>query len=137
MIKKPEESIVEDSQLTDQAELAVQIAQLPITDLLSLTEFLNPDDEAIVDEDGDIFTSVVEHYSVERPGEEESSDEEEEVEEIDTAAVLQYIEKLKLWKLQKGDCQDIQALDRIEREIVRYKSSTVRQTTIHRFFKPK
>ena len=87
--------------------------------------------------DDDIFASVVEHYGVDKPGEEDhGSSDEEEVEEIGTAAALQYIEKLKLWKLQKGNSQDVQALDRIEREIVRYKSSRAEQTTIHRFFKP-
>jgi hypothetical protein len=52
---------------------------------------------------------VVEHYSVDKPGEEdqESSDDEEEIEEIDVAVALQCIEKLKLWKLQKGNGQDV------------------------------
>jgi hypothetical protein len=46
------------------------------------------------------------------------------------------LQLLKLWKLQKGNSQDLQALDRLEREIVRYKSSIATQTTIHRFFRP-
>ena len=55
----------------------------------SLIVFLTPDDEVVEDEDDDIFISVVEHYSIDKLGEEdpESSDE-EEVEEIDTAVVL-------------------------------------------------
>jgi hypothetical protein len=44
---------------------------------------------------------------------------------------------VKMWKLQKGDSQDLQALDRLAREIARYKISAAHKTTIHRFFKPK
>ena len=49
---------------------------------------------------------------------------------------LRAIETVKLWKLQKGTDLDIKALDRIEREIVRYKSSQAHQTIILQFFKP-
>jgi hypothetical protein len=34
----------------------------------------------IVDEDNDIFTTVVEHYSIDKPGEEDELSDEEEVE---------------------------------------------------------
>jgi hypothetical protein len=78
---------------------------------------------------------VVEHYSVDKLGEEsKSSDkEEEEVKEINTTEALKSLETLKLWKLQKGNNQDLQALDRLKREIVRYKSSLATQTTIYAF----
>jgi hypothetical protein len=46
----------------------------------------------------------LECYSVDQPGEEEeSSYEEEEVEQIEDAEVLRMVERLKLWKLQKGN----------------------------------
>jgi hypothetical protein len=141
LIKKPipgeleEDTIVVDDGSADRIELRDQIAQLPIENPLSLDEFLNPEDEIIVDEEEDIFTSVVNHYG--RPGEEEESSDEEEVEEVDTAEALRAIERVKMWKLQKGDSQDLQALDRITREITRYKISAAHQTTIHRFFKAK
>ena len=61
-----EDCIVVDDR-TDQAELRDKIAQLPIESSLLLGEFLNLEDEIIVDEDGDIFAAIVE---------EESSDEE-------------------------------------------------------------
>src|ERR1700733_5125237 len=108
---------------------------VPIENLLSLDEFLNLEDETIVDEDEDIFISVVNHYAVARPGEQEESSDEEEVKEVDTAEALRAVETVKMWKLQKGDSQDLQALDRLAREIARYKISVARQTTIHRFFK--
>src|SRR6202522_3703615 len=54
-----EDCIVVDDR-TDRAELQDQIAQLPIESPLSLDEFLNPEDETIVDNDGDIFTAIVE-----------------------------------------------------------------------------
>jgi hypothetical protein len=91
----------------------------------------------IVDEDEDIFISVVNHYAVVRPREEEESSDEEEVKEVDTAKALRAVETVKMWKLQKGDSQDLQALDRLAREITQYKISAASQTTIHRFFKPK
>jgi hypothetical protein len=56
---------------------------------------------------------------------------------VEDNAALRAIETAKLWKLQKGTDHDIKALDRIEREIIRYKSSQAHQTTILRFFKTK
>jgi hypothetical protein len=112
-----EDGIVVDDR-TDRAELRDQIAQLPIESLLPLDEFLNLEDETIVDEDSDIFAAVVECCSVDQPGEEEESsdEEEEEVEQIEDAEALRMVERLKLWKLQRGTDQDIKALDRIERD---------------------
>src|ERR1700733_9756860 len=94
------DTIVVDDGSADRIELQYQIAQLPIKDPLSLDEFLNPEDETIVDEDEDIFTSVVNNYSVDRSGEEEESSDEEEVEEVDTAEALRAVETVKMWKLQ-------------------------------------
>jgi hypothetical protein len=116
------DSIVVDDGSADRIELQDQIRQLPIGNLLSLDEFLNPEDETIVDEDEDIFISVVNHYAVARPGKQEESSDEEEVKEVDTAKALRAVETVKMWKLQKGDSQDLQALDRLTREITRYMS---------------
>jgi hypothetical protein len=74
---------------------------------LSLDEFLNPEDKVIVNEDEDIFTSVVDHYTVVSPGEKEESSDEEEVKEVNTAKALRAVETVKMWKLQKGDSQDL------------------------------
>jgi hypothetical protein len=70
---------------TDRAELRDQIAQLPIESPLPLDEFLNPEDETIVD---DILAAVVECYSVDQPGKEEGSSDDEEVEQIEDAEAL-------------------------------------------------
>jgi tRNA A22 N-methylase len=60
-------------------ELQAQIDSLPIEDPLSLNEFLNPESETIVDENTDIFETVVTHYNIEKEGEEsEESDGEKE-----------------------------------------------------------
>jgi hypothetical protein len=135
------DTIIVDDGSADRIELQDQIAQLLIENPLSLDEFLNPEDEAIFDEDEDVFTSVVNHYAAARPGEEEESsggeEEEEEIKEVQTAEALRAVEIVKMWKLQKGDSQDLQALDRLSREIAQYKISTAHQTTIHRFFKQK
>jgi hypothetical protein len=56
------DTIVVDDGSADRIELQDQITQLPIKNLLSLDEFLNPEDEIIVDKDEDIFISVVNHY---------------------------------------------------------------------------
>jgi hypothetical protein len=84
---------------TDRAELRDQIAQLPIESPLPLDEFLNPEDETIVNKDSNIFAVIVKCYSVNQPGEEkESSDkeEEQEVKQIKDAEALRIVERLKL-----------------------------------------
>jgi hypothetical protein len=79
---------------TDRAELRDQIAQLPIESPLPFDEFLNLEDKTIVNKNGDIFAEC---YSVNQPGkEEESSDEEEEVKQIKDARALRMVERLKL-----------------------------------------
>jgi hypothetical protein len=131
-----EDCIVVDDGI-DRAELQYQIMQLPIENPLPLDEFLNPEDEIIADEDSDIFAAVVANYSVDKPGKEEESSDEEEVEQIEDAKALRMVERLKLWKLQRGTDQDIKALDRIERDIMGVRSSAPHQTKILRFLKPK
>ena len=96
------DTIVVDDRSADRIELRDQITQLLIENLLSLDEFLNLEDEIIVDEDEDIFTSVVDYYTIARLGEEEESSD-KEVEEVDTAEALRAVETVKMWKLQKGD----------------------------------
>jgi hypothetical protein len=131
------EPSLQDDQATEQAQLQAQIALLPIKTPLSLNEFINPKDENIVDEDSDIFALVVECYSVSKVGEGEgdSDSSEDEVEDVNTTTALQCLEQVKLWKLQKGNMQDLEALDRLGREMMQFKSSTATQTTIHRFFR--
>ena len=104
---------------------------------LPLDEFLDPEDETILDEEDDIFEAIVAAYSSNQADEERESSDEEEVKPVEDDAALRAIETVKLWKLQKGTDHDIKALDRIEREIVQYKSSQAHQTTILQFFKPK
>jgi hypothetical protein len=144
LIKKPEDStedstedtIVVDDR-TDRVDLQNQIAQLPIENPLPLDEFLNPEDETILDEEDDIFEAIVAAYSSNQADEEGESSDEEEVKQVEDDVALRAIETVKLWKLQKGTDHDIKALDHIEREIIRYKSSQAHQTTIFRFFKAK
>ena len=90
------DTIVVDNRSADRIELRDQIVRLPFENLLSLDEFLNPEDETIVDENEDIFVSVVNHYAITRLGEEEESSGEEEIEEIDTAEALRAIKTVKI-----------------------------------------
>ena len=124
---------------TNRVELQDQIAQLLIESSLPLNEFLNPKEETIVNKDDDIFAAAIECYSVNKLGKEDEScdEEEEEVERIEDAETLRIVERLKLWKLQRGTDQDIRVPDRIEREIIGVRSSTAHQTTILRFLEPK
>jgi hypothetical protein len=112
LIKLPEEQlkvpvVEEDNEAAEQAELQAQIAQLPIENSLPLNEFLNLNNETVLDKDKDIFTSVVEHYSVDQTGEQSESSDGEEVKEVDTVEALRYVKQLKIWKLQKGNSQDL------------------------------
>ena len=84
MVELEGDTIVVDDRSADRIEIRDQIVLLLIENLLSFDEFLNPEDETIVDEDEDIFISVVDHYAVVSPGEEEESSD-EEVKEVDTA----------------------------------------------------
>jgi len=67
---------------------------------------LNPEDKTIIKENKDIFISIVNNYTITRPGEEEESSD-KEIKEIDTAKALRAIETVKMWKLQKGNSQDL------------------------------
>jgi hypothetical protein len=99
LIKKPKdiagEPIAEDDKAAKQTELQAQITQLPIENPLPLNKFLNLANETVVDKDKDIFISVVDHYSVNKPGEESESSE-EEVEEVDIAKALRCVKLVKL-----------------------------------------
>jgi hypothetical protein len=64
MIELKRDTIIIDNKSADRIELQDQITQLPIENPLSLDEFLNLEDETIVNKDKAIFTSVVDHYVV-------------------------------------------------------------------------
>ena len=146
VIKKPEgvEVITEEDQQAERAELQEQIEQLPLPakgeERMSLYDFINPDTETIIDDDRDVFASVVERYSADKEGTEEEFEEGDiEVEKASTAKAIEALEYVKLWKLQQeGTCQEtLQALDRISREMAQIKISGAKQTTLDSFFKPK
>jgi hypothetical protein len=107
---------------------------------MSLYDFINPDTETIIDDDRDIFASVVERYSADKEGAEEEFEEGDiEVEKASTAKAIEALEYVKLWKLQQEDtCQEtLRALDRISRGMAQIKILEAKQTTLDSFFKPK
>ena len=57
---------------------------------------MNPEDETIVNKDEDIFISVINYYTITRPGKEEESSNEEEVKEVDIAKALRAVEIVKI-----------------------------------------
>jgi hypothetical protein len=101
--------------LADQAELQEQIAALPnVEDPLSIDDFIEPDCELINDQDGDIFTSVVERYSANMEGEEDTEDESDIKElKVSTVKALKHLEVVRLWELQQENrtASSIQALN--------------------------
>jgi hypothetical protein len=50
---------------------------------------------------------VIDHYTTDKLGEKEISSDKEKVKEINIAKALKYVGKLKLWKLQKRNDQDL------------------------------
>ena len=91
-----EDYIVVDDR-TDHIDLQAQIAQLPIKNPLSLDKFLNPKDEAILDKKGDIFDVIIAAYSsCQGDKEEESSDDKEEIKQVEDDKALRAIETVKL-----------------------------------------
>jgi hypothetical protein len=101
------QEIVEDNQQADRDELQAQIQELPgITDCLSINEFIQPAGEIAIDEDQDIFASVVERYSIEQEGTVEEVEEGGiEIEKILTAEALKALETVRLWEMQQEDGQ--------------------------------
>jgi hypothetical protein len=96
---------------------------------------LDPEEEAVEDGVEDIFTAVVERYTITDPVEDDlSSDEEDDTEDISITRAIKAIEDLRLWKLQKGTSQNMRALDHIEMEIECYKSTVATQSTLDRYF---
>ena len=91
-----EDCIIVDNR-TDRTDLQAQITRLPIENPLSLDEFLNPKDEAILDEESDIFDTIIAAYSsYQADKEKESSDKEEEIKQVEDDKALRAIETVKL-----------------------------------------
>lgn len=110
---------LEDDQATERAELQEQIESLPPPaegkERISMNEFIDPESETIVDNDQDIFASVVERYGADKEGVEEEHKEGDIEVKMDSAAkAVEALETVKLWTLQqKGDTSQntMQALD--------------------------
>jgi hypothetical protein len=130
-----------ENQQADRHAPQAQITGLPgIEDPLSLNEFIEPADEVIDDEDGDIFASVVDRYRTEKEGTVEEPDEDDiEIDLVPTTEALKAIEIVKLWEIQQENREQstLSALDRIERRMVQARYENRKQTMITSFFKPR
>jgi hypothetical protein len=96
-----QEPILEDDQAAGQAELQEQIESLPPPakgeERISLNKFINPESKIIIDDNQDIFASVVERYSTDKEGiEEEYKEGDIEVEKVSTAKALEALETVRL-----------------------------------------
>jgi hypothetical protein len=138
-IKNPaKEDEIKDSQQAEQAEraeLREQLAPLPAPgngkERLSIDDFINTTDETIVDDDIDIFASVVEHQ-----GKEDTDNRDIEVAKVPMAKALNALEVVKLWQLQQESSQKslLRAVDQIGMEMVYKKYQGAKQTMINSFF---
>ena len=61
---------------------------------IPLNEFINPESEVVVNEDGDIFNTVIEHYNVEEDDDEFETEEEE-------AKIVPTVDGLKALRIVK------------------------------------
>lgn len=148
LIKKPEglEPVIDDDLGAERAELQEYINALPPPaagqERIPLNEFINPDNETILDDDPDIFATVVERYSEVQEDDEsdrENGEEEVELEKVPVSKAFDALETLRLFKLQQEDTpqETLRALDQIEGELAAVRVSTRKQTTINSFFKRK
>jgi hypothetical protein len=143
VIPKPltdeQEAAREAEELAELADFERSIAALPIsnTNRMSAAEFLNPVEEVVEDTDGDILASVVEIYSAEKEGEEESEEEGDvELSKVSIAEAVEALETLQLYSLQVpgDDTTSVQALDRLGREIRQHRRQGEIQSSISRYF---
>lgn len=124
---------------TERMELQAQITIVPgIIDPLAINDFIEPAIEIIEDQDEDIFTSVVKHYSADKEEEElEEEEEEEEKPKVSINAVIQALGTLKLWELQQddGNTANLRLYDSIGSRVKYSQAQSKRQGTLDSFFK--
>ena len=132
---------LKDDSITQEADLERQLTVFPTPldgeERLSLHEFLYPKSETIIDNDIDIFDSIVVHHSIEDDVIMEAEDSDgEEVEKVLTSEAEKAVETLKLWYLQQEETHESmqRALDQIGREVVAVKSQGKKQVTLDCFF---
>jgi hypothetical protein len=137
-ISKPgissDSDIIEDCQATTQ--LQSQMALLPnISDLISVTEFVQPLDEQVIDDQDDIFDFIVESYSLDLDDQEEAIDNDIEAPKITISEAIKALDCLKLFELQQdiGERANISALERLERGLYQRKQLNYKQKTLESF----
>ena len=105
VFKKPVNiDILDSDEQADRDVLQAQITELPmIEDPLSLNEFIDPLWEVIEDNNTDIFTSVVERYSIDDDDEVVEGPENDtfETELVSITEALKALEIVRLWELQQ------------------------------------
>jgi hypothetical protein len=127
--KKPSIALEEELAIdADIAELqaAIERLRIPADERMNINNFINPPDEAIIDENNDIMESVIERHTIEVEGEESGVSEDEEeafIPKVLMKEAIKAIELLKLYELQQvdGNRVNIKALDRIGLEVTRRK----------------
>src|SRR5436305_1051097 len=93
-----------------QLELQAQINTLPpptnSEERISLSEYIDPSTEAIVDDDEDIFATVIENYTIEEEGDKSEDENNIEEEKVSNKEVEELIERLKLWSIQQEETEN-------------------------------
>jgi hypothetical protein len=96
MTELKRDTIIIDNRSANRIELQDQITQLPIENPFSLDEFLNLEDETIVNKDKDIFISVVDYYVVVSLGKKKESSDKKEVKKVCTTKALKAVKTIKM-----------------------------------------
>jgi hypothetical protein len=101
-----------------------------------IAEFIKPSSKRINDKDRDIFKSVVYQYTANLKGQKSKESDGEELPKVSITKALKHLEGVRLWQLQQEDAvnQDLQAIDRIKREIRFKKVNLMVQLPITSFF---
>jgi hypothetical protein len=112
------------------------MALLPnISDLISVTEFVQPLDKQVIDDQDDIFDFIVESYSLDLDDQDEAIDNDIEAPKITISEAIKALDCLKLFELQQdiGERANISALERLERGLYQRKQLNYKQKTLESF----
>ena len=107
-----------------------------LLDLISVTEFVQPLDEQIIDDQDDIFDFIVESYSLDLDDQDKVIDNDIEAPIITISKAIKALDYLKLFELQQdiGEKGNILALERLERGLYQRRQLNYKQKTLDSFF---
>jgi hypothetical protein len=122
------EDILQDN-AAEIEELSAQIARLPGGEAQPIEQFLEPEEERIVDEDGDIFESVIERYTAAEGDDVDDAEEGEEEEKrpsiLDAIQAVDTLQSFVTLGEDGGRISVIKALEQLGKDILAEKQATM------------